>query len=129
MAYTDRETFTLEEVGAPELHVSYVRPGMLPYKDARALFSRHKLYNIRRVDNGNMTLKEILEDADNEFQWLLSLVVEWNIPKPGSSDILPVPSVQPTIWDEAPGLYLSYIIKKIKSDPAGTNFLAQAVTA
>ena len=129
MAYTDSETFTLAEIGSEEIYITYKRPGMLPYKEARALFARHKLFNVRRAPNENMTLKEILEDADNEFQWLLSLVIEWNITSPGTKDILPVPSVQPSVWDEIPGLYIAYIIKKIKADPAGTNFLAQAVTA
>ena len=126
MAYTDNETFGLSEVGAEELWITYTRPGMIPYEEAQTFLKSHKNYS----KDASVTLKtigEFFNDADIEFQWVMSLITAWNLCKPGTDEILLPPSQQPDNWNKIPGLYLTYIVKTIKNDPTGSDFLVKGL--
>ncbi|MAF24320.1 hypothetical protein CL634_01855 [bacterium] len=125
MALTDRETFNLSAVGAPELQVTYKRPGMIPYDEAQAWLKTHPNYSKKTVDYE--TLEDLMNDTDFEFAWVMSLVENWNLCKPGTNELLPTPDADNAVWNKIPGLYLAYIVKMIKADPTGSDFLVQSL--
>tara|TARA_Y100000310_G_scaffold258230_1_gene266569 strand:- start:1777 stop:2208 length:432 start_codon:yes stop_codon:yes gene_type:complete len=127
MAFTDQETFNLEVVGAPELQVTYKRPGMMSYEDARDYFKKHKKYSAKNEAVKYESIEEFLGDQDIEFEWVMSLITAWNLRDATSNELLSPPSEKPEVWDKVPALYLAYIIKKIKEDPTGSDFLARSL--
>ena len=132
MSYSDDQTFTLEEVGAKELWVSYNRPGLLPYEEGEEFMKKYKLFNTKRMDiNGQQTMQEFLSDANAEFEWVMQLISDWNLvygkKHELAGQVLPIPSSNDGIWKQVPGLYLAFIVTTIKNDPTGSDFLAQGV--
>lgn len=129
MAFTTTETITLEEAGAPELWVTYKRIGMLPLVESQQFFSTHKYWNAKRPNqDGYQTLKEVIEDTNAELAFTMNLIVEWNMPDQVTGEILPVPSLDPSVVTaKVPGIYAAVITKKIKEDKVGEGFLAEVM--
>lgn len=132
MSYSDNQTFTLTHVGAPELWVTYSRPGLLPYKEGQKFIKKYKNFKTKKINEDNSkTMEVFLEDTEAEFQWVLELIEDWNLiytsKHEQSGELLPIPSIQQDIWIEIPGLYLSYIVSVIKQDPTGADFLAKGM--
>jgi len=132
MSYSDSQTFTLEELGAPELWVTYSRPGLLPYKEGQEFMKLYKNFNTKRMDmDGSQTMAEFLNDTEAEFEWVLSLIEAWNIEYTSrhekAGQVIPIPSSEEGIWKEIPGLYMSFIVAMIKKDPTGSDFLAKGM--
>ena len=128
MAYSDSETFDLGNVGAPELFVTYERPGMLSYKKSQEWFKRHLHFNEKRSSgSGQQTIQEFLQDTDAEFQWIMSLVTSWNLKNQETGEPLLTPKENPAVWSDIAGVYLLYIVKYIKDDPTGADFLTKGL--
>jgi hypothetical protein len=128
MAYSDNKTFDLGELEAPELWITYKRPGLLPYKVSREFITSHKFYNTKRMNiDGYQTMKDIIEDTEAMFEWIISLITAWNITDADTGEVLPLPADKSDVWGDVPGLYLAYIVNTIKEDPTGSDFLAKGV--
>lgn len=132
MSYSDDQTFNLEEVGAKELWVTYSRPGLLPYEEGEAFMKKYKLFNTKRMEfNGAQTMEEFLNDTNAEFEWVLQLIIGWNLVYTSkhekAGEPLPLPSSEDKIWKQIPGLYMAFIFGTIKNDPTGADFLVKGV--
>ena len=132
MSYSDDQTFNLEAVGAPELTVTYNRPGLLAYEEGEAYMKKNKLFNVKRMGmDGAQTMEEFLNDTNAEFEWVLELISDWNLKYPGKHEKagqpLPLPSSEEGIWKQIPGSYMIYIVATIKADPTGSDFLAKGM--
>jgi hypothetical protein len=123
MAFSDFEKFTLESIGMPELWIKYKRPGMLTYKEMRQFISSHKMYDAKQEGQPIQTMKEFLEDADAELEWVMSLIIDWNLTHKETGELLPPPSKEKSSWMDVRGMYIPHIIKAIKDDPTGKDFL------
>ena len=130
MSYSDEQTFNLKDCGAEDLWIRYTSPGLLPLEKGEEFMRTHKLWNTKRMDkNGTTTMEEFLNDANAEFEWIMSLIVGWNLTYHGTEDIMPTPNEKPEIYKEVAGMYVAYIISIIKNDPTGADFLAKGLTA
>jgi len=134
MSYSDDQTFTLEQVGAPDLWVTYSRPGLLPYKEGQAFMRKHKLFNTKVMALGETaTMADALSKGEAEFEWILQLITGWNLvyhsKHEKSGEPLPIPSAEEGIWMEIPGYYMTYIVATIQKDPTGSDFLSQGVAS
>jgi len=132
MSYSDSQTFNLEKLGAPEIWVTYSRPGLLPFKQGEEFMKKHqRLKLVRMGQESERTMEDILTDTRAEFDWVMHLIEDWNIPYHSShkkaGEIIPIPNNDPSSMEEVPGYYLSYIVATIKKDPTGADFLAQGV--
>ena len=133
MSYSDDQTFNLEAVGAPELWVTYSRPGLLPYAEGEAFMRQNKLFNTKRLTVDNVqTMEDFLNDSNAEFEWVLRLIEGWNLiyskKHEKAGEILPIPKSEEGIWKQIPGLYMAHIVATIKRDPTGSDFLANGIT-
>ena len=127
MAYTDNNTINLADVGAPEIEITYKRPGMMSYEKSMEFFSKHKQYNEKLTGQLVIqSIKEILDDVDANFAHSMSLITSWNI-QDENGVTFPVPSEDSEVWKKIPSLYVVSIVRQIKEDPTGSDFLFKSL--
>lgn len=124
MAYTDNNTIYLKNSDAPELWVTYKRPGMMSYEKSMEYMSQHKSFNKRLGSGADYeTISDFFKDMDASFEHTMSLITAWNIEDIDTKEILVTPQVDVTIWQKARMLYIMDIVQQIKEDPTGSDFL------
>jgi hypothetical protein len=125
MAYTDEETFNLAPVHAEDLYVTYKRPGMMPWEESRRFFSTHAKFKTKQRISVEQSIEDVLNDTEHEMQWILTLITDWNLTDRDTGEILPLPSKDTNTMKRVRSMYLPFIVKTIKDDPSGVDFLTQ----
>ena len=108
-----RNTFTFEDLNAPEYYVVHHTPMGLTNAKAEALVPRAKRQELARTEDTNQ-LRDIVGP----------LIIEWNLPNcedenidssgnPIDKTALPIPSVDSNSWNCIPYQFSEYIVMQL----------------